>query len=82
MRLTAKLTMYLDNFKGYNMDKIRQFRITSRHDRGYFEMILFGHTSEESAIKTFMDVERCPRSAIIKVEDLSTNTCQSQTGLC
>jgi hypothetical protein len=35
-------------------------------------MTLFGHTSEESAIKTFMDVEKCPRSAIIKVEDLST----------
>jgi hypothetical protein len=54
------------------MHSIKQFRITSKHDRGYFTMTLFGHTSEESAIKTFMDVEKCPRSAIIKVEDLST----------
>lgn len=54
------------------MHQIRQFRITSKHDHGYFTMVIFGHSSEESAIKTFMDVEKCPRSAIIKVEDLST----------
>jgi hypothetical protein len=54
------------------MHSIKQYRITSRHGQGYFTMLLFGHTSEESAIKTFMDVEKCPRSAIIKVEDLST----------
>ena len=52
--------------------KIHQYRITSKHDKGYYELILFGHTSEDSAIKTFMDIEKCPRSAIIKVEDLST----------
>ena len=54
------------------MHQVKQFRITSKHDKGYFTMTLFGHTSEESAINTFMDIEKCPRCAIIKVEDLST----------
>ena len=54
------------------MHSIKQFRITSKHDRGYFEMTIFGHSTAESAIETFMDIEKCPRSAIIKVEDLST----------
>ena len=54
------------------MHQIKQFRITSKHDHGYFTMIIFGHSSAESAIETFMDIEKCPRSAIIQVEDLST----------
>jgi hypothetical protein len=51
---------------------IRQFKITAKHDNGIFSMVIYGHSSEESAIKAFLDVEKAPRSCILKVEDLST----------
>ena len=52
--------------------QLRQFRITARSDSGIFNMVIYGHSSEESAVATFLDIEKAPRSCIIKVEDLST----------
>lgn len=50
------------------------FRFTLRHDNGLTKITLYGHNSEESAINSIMNLERCPRRAIIKIEDLTPVT--------
>ena len=47
------------------------YRLTLQHDHGTATVTLYGHPSEESAIKAIMKIERCPRRAILKVEDLT-----------
>jgi hypothetical protein len=47
------------------------FKFTLKHDNGTAAVTLYGHNSEESAIKSIMAIERCPRRAILKVEDLT-----------
>jgi aminoglycoside N3'-acetyltransferase len=54
------------------MTSIRQYRITARHDHGIYSMVIYGHSSEKSAIDCFLDIEKAPLSSIIKVENLST----------
>jgi len=47
------------------------YRLTLQHDHGLATVTLYGHNSEESAIKSIMAIERCPRRSIIKIEDLT-----------
>ena len=47
------------------------YRFTLKHDHGTATVTLYGHNSEESAINSLMKIEKCPRRAIIKIEDLS-----------
>jgi hypothetical protein len=47
------------------------FQFTLKHDHGLATVTLYGHPSEESAIKSIMAIERCPRRSIIKIEDLT-----------
>jgi hypothetical protein len=47
------------------------FQFTLQHDHGLATVTLYGHSSEESAIKSIMAIERCPRRSIIKIEDLT-----------
>lgn len=47
------------------------FRFTLQHDNGLAKITLYGHNSEESAIKSIMAIERCPRRSIINIEDLT-----------
>jgi len=47
------------------------FQFTLKHDHGLTTVTLYGHNSEESAIKSIMAIERCPRRSIIKIEDLT-----------
>jgi hypothetical protein len=47
------------------------YRLTLQHDHGTATVTLYGHSSEESAIKAIMKIERCPRRSIIKIEDLN-----------
>jgi hypothetical protein len=54
------------------MVQIRQFKITARHDSGVYSMVIYGHSSEKSAVDCFLDIEKAPLSCILKVEDLST----------
>jgi len=54
------------------MTNIRQYKITARHDHGVYSMVIYGHSSEKSAIDCFLDIEKAPLSSIIKVENLST----------
>jgi hypothetical protein len=54
------------------MTSIRQYRITARHDHGVYSMVIYGHSSEKSAIDCFLDIEKAPMSCILKVENLST----------
>jgi hypothetical protein len=50
------------------------YRLTLQHDHGLATVTLYGHNSEESAIKSIMAIERCPRRSIIKIEDLTPVT--------
>jgi hypothetical protein len=50
------------------------FQFTLQHDHGLATVTLYGHNSEESAIKSIMAIERCPRRSIIKIEDLTPVT--------
>ena len=54
------------------------FRFTLRHDNGLAKITLYGHNSEESAINSIMATERCPRRAILRVEDLTPVTRTTQ----
>jgi hypothetical protein len=47
------------------------FQFTLQHEHGLATVTLYGHNSEESAIKSIMAIERCPRRSIIKIEDLT-----------
>jgi hypothetical protein len=47
------------------------FQFTLQHDYGLATVTLYGHNSEESAIKSIMAIERCPRRSILKIEDLT-----------
>jgi hypothetical protein len=47
------------------------YRLTLQHDHGLATVTLYGHNSEESAIKSIMAIERCPRRSILKIEDLT-----------
>jgi hypothetical protein len=47
------------------------YRLTLQHDHGLATVTLYGHPSEESAIKSIMAIERCPRRSILKIEDLT-----------
>ena len=59
------------------------YRLTLKHDHGLTKITLYGHNSEESAIQSIMATERCPRRAILSVEDLTPvpRTTQEQTRL-
>jgi hypothetical protein len=50
------------------------FQFTLQHDHGLATVTLYEQNSEESAIKSIMAIERCPRRSIIKIEDLTPNT--------
>jgi len=54
------------------MTNIRQYKITARSDSGIYSMVIYGHSSEKSAIDCFLDIEKAPLSCILKVENLST----------
>lgn len=47
------------------------YRLTLQHDHGLATITLYGHNSEESAIQSIMAIERCPRRAILSIEDLT-----------
>lgn len=47
------------------------YQFTLRHDSGIAKITLYGHTNLESAKKSIMAHERCPESAILKIEEIS-----------
>ena len=59
------------------------YRFTLQHDHGLATVTLYGHGSEESATETLLKLEKCPRRAILKIEDLSPvpRTLSEQTRL-
>jgi len=54
------------------MVSIRQYKITARSDSGIYSMVIYGHSSEQSAIDCFLNTEKAPLSCILNVENLST----------
>ncbi len=49
---------------------MKKYRVTIKHDNGKFNILLLAN-SEEHAIMRVMNVERCPRCAIIAVKQMS-----------
>lgn len=47
------------------------YQFTLRHDSGIAKITLYGHSTIESAKKSIMNHEKCPESAILKIEELS-----------
>lgn len=56
------------------MDYIRQYRITSYQNGGQFIVSLFGHKSEEEALKAFKSMGVYVKGSIIRVDDLSVRS--------
>ena len=54
------------------MHSIRMHHAQIAHNRGILNLTVYGHSSVESVREFILRSEKCPPSAIISIEDIST----------
>jgi hypothetical protein len=54
------------------MHSIRMHHAVIQHNHGLLNLTVYGHSSIESVKQFILKSEKCPPSAIISIEDIST----------